>query len=134
MTAGRVQYSDDLISRRKQVTVGVDLKRTREAMSAWKWAYETHRVDEPSFGDWVNALLRTRLAEVQPTAPTEGRQPRMYWIDRDLLADLDAAGENRSAVFRGLIDLGAAELEEMARRDGEEIPQVKRLPNKVYRS
>lgn len=125
------QYSDELNARRKRVTVNVDLETMRLAKGAWKWAYLARVVDEASFGDWINAALASSTGDAEAAAPS-GRNPRMYWIDRDKLDLLDRDG-SRSQAFRAAIIEATAQLLAAAEEHGVTIEPIDRLPSKIWR-
>lgn len=129
------QYSDAMHARRQRINFSVDPAAMKHAASAWKWAYENHVTDEPTFTDWINHTLAAHADAPDVDAPVKP-QGRMFWIDRSKAELLPAPRETpgRSQVFRAAVAAAVADIEAEADRRGQEIPPVDRLPSKVYRN
>lgn len=129
------QYSEAMLARRQRITFSVDPAAMKHAASAWKWAYENHVTDEPTFTDWINRTLTVHADAPDVEAPSKP-QGRMFWIDRDIAESLPAPRETpgRSQLFRAAVADAVADIKAEAERRGQEIPPVDRLPSKVYRN
>lgn len=128
------QYSEDYYARRQRITFSVDPAAMKHAAGAWKWAYENHVTDEPTFTDWINHVITAYADSADVDSPSKP-QGRMFWIDRDKAALLPAPGETpgRSQFFRAAVAAAVADIKAEADRRGDEIPAIDRLPSKVYR-
>lgn len=133
-------HPPSITDRRQAVSIGMPDKLPPLMRGAWLWAYTTHRTDEPTLTDWVNAATATWLDDPREADPAEVGadggvvKPRMFWIDRDILDRITTLGGSRSAAIRSAVIAAVRHLMNLAATEGHVIePYAGRLPNKVWR-